>query len=205
MYSYLHVWDMKRVIYGQGDPYGSISRNVSPDPYDGTLISRFLDPNKTENSCWHPSSVPAVKTQDWKDNYYDNNIADNPVHETVPDKLIAPEHIVFERRTKYIAISQLTDDYMDTTGVAYILEGETLDDEPLVDLIEQFDPFNFSTLVVNNHNDTTQRHIHGDIKPPFNFTTADDWETRYWQYYDEPGDRWNDTVNFRDQITEGHT
>ena len=36
--------------------------------------------------------MPAVRTQSWLQNYEDDNIADNPVHPTVADKLIGPPH-----------------------------------------------------------------------------------------------------------------
>jgi hypothetical protein len=53
------------------------------------ILTRYKRPE--EHSFWMPSSVPAVKAQPWQFNYYDNNIADNPVHETVSDLLIGPE------------------------------------------------------------------------------------------------------------------
>ena len=55
------------------------------------ILSRYKNPNATVNNVWEPSSVPAVKTQSWGENYQDKNIADNPEHPTWADLLIAPE------------------------------------------------------------------------------------------------------------------
>lgn len=58
------------------------------------ILSRYKDPLVASNSVWSPSSVPAVRAQNWSENYVDKNIADNPVHPTVADLLIAPERCV---------------------------------------------------------------------------------------------------------------
>ena len=52
-----------------------------------------------------------------------SNMADNPIHPTPPDLLIGFEQTVQQRRAKYIAISRLTDDYLDTNGEVHIIEG----------------------------------------------------------------------------------
>ena len=78
----------------------------------GAIKSRFYDPRYGPNNYWMPKSVPAVKAQPWQNNYLDGNIADNPVMRTVPDKLIGLMHVSQLRRTKYIAVSKLTDDYL---------------------------------------------------------------------------------------------
>lgn len=41
------------------------------------------------------------------------------------DLLIAPEVIVESRRAKFLAVSQLDENYTDTTGVLRVIEGET--------------------------------------------------------------------------------
>ena len=46
-----------------------------------------------------------------------SNIVDNAVHPTHPDKLIGEEKIVEQRKAKYVAISKLSDDYLDTSGI----------------------------------------------------------------------------------------
>jgi len=125
--------EYKKVI-GQAIPIGSGS--------DYNIIkSRYLDPRDPANNFWLPNSVPGVQAQPWSANNMDgnchiswmvdgdnaadcSNIADNPPHRTPPDQLIGPQMVVEKRRTKYVAISQLTDDYLDTTGVLHSVEGE---------------------------------------------------------------------------------
>lgn len=46
-----------------------------------------------------------------------SNIADNPVHETLPDKLIGTKTVVETRLAKYVAVSLLTRDLLDTSSV----------------------------------------------------------------------------------------
>ncbi len=141
-------FEFKEVI-GQGDPsYESTREGVK---------SRFLDPNDPSNNIWKPSSVPGVNAQPWKSNYeagtcgirltdgdikrYDpnldehttvdrshcSNIADNPIHPTLPDQLRGEPQIVQKRRAKFIAVSQLTFDYLDTNGALSKFEGELED------------------------------------------------------------------------------
>jgi hypothetical protein len=88
------------------------------------IQSRYLNPDDPGNNIWLPSSVPGVQAQTWKANVQDRRVADNPIHPTLPDQLIGPPRVVEQRRTKYVAISQLTEDYLDTTGVLRSLEGE---------------------------------------------------------------------------------
>ena len=104
---YTEIWDTEKDFDGTGDPTV------------GAVLSKFFDPDDPVNSFWSPSSVPAVVTQPWHKNYYDANIADNPIIPALPDQLIALPHIVQKRRAKYVAICKLTDDYMKLT-VYYI-------------------------------------------------------------------------------------
>eukprot|EP00948_MAST-09A_sp_MAST-9A-sp1_P000178 g178.t1 len=99
------------------------------------ILSRFKYPEVADNNEWYPSSVPAVKAQTWRENYIDGNIADNPVHNTEADKLIGEYHVVEKRHSKYVAISKLTDDYLNTTGQLYVIEGELDDHQDLLALI----------------------------------------------------------------------
>ncbi|KAL3801395.1 hypothetical protein HJC23_007005 [Cyclotella cryptica] len=159
-----------KVVLGQGNPTHENSK-------DG-IRSRFLDPNDPENNVWVPGSVPALKGQTWKANYEDgtcgrrqanddkhhfdpslpfreepnrsdcSNIVDNPIHPTLPDKRIGPETVVQQRRAKYVAISRLTDDYLDTSGIVTTYEGELHEGADLLSLVRQFihkdDPFAWS-------------------------------------------------------------
>jgi hypothetical protein len=120
-----------KIVYGQGNP---------------VVPSLFLNPNISDNSWWVQTSVPAVKAQPWASSYRDgycgirllndnyeiddpnlatftpearancSNIADNPVHVSLQDKLIGVQRVIMTRRAKFLAMSSLTDDLMDTTG-----------------------------------------------------------------------------------------
>ena len=138
-------FEYKQVL-GQGDPSYANTK-------DG-IKSRFLDPNDPRNNAWKPNSVPGVKSQSWQANYesgtcgislvnedisrYDPNldehaakdrsncshIADNPIHRTPPDQLRGKPQVVERRRAKFVAVSKLTFDYLDTTGALSTFEGE---------------------------------------------------------------------------------
>lgn len=46
-----------------------------------------------------------------------SNIADNPIHETLPDKLVGTKTVAETRLAKYVAVSLLTRDLLDTSAV----------------------------------------------------------------------------------------
>jgi Ca2+-binding EF-hand superfamily protein len=50
--------------------------------------------------------------------------ADNRPHQTKPDRLTGPLHTVEARRAKYVAISSLTSDFLDTSELLKEVEGE---------------------------------------------------------------------------------
>lgn len=49
-----------------------------------------------------------------------SNIADNPIHDALPDKLIGTQAVVETRLAKYVAVSLLTRDLLDTTAVRHV-------------------------------------------------------------------------------------
>ena len=223
-------------------------------PLSGPITSRYLDPNDHKHNLWKPSSVPGVKAQSWSENVRSSecgyhayetddedsiagiqikdikctdrasSIIDNPIHSTPPDKLIGPERVVESRRAKFIAISQLTDDYLDTTGHTYVVEGEMEDDTDLANVIS------------NHFGKKGQLSIFlNDVLRPADFDTADelsevhidelqnisskrfdgyemapDWNTRFHQYERNYNDKADFSVgcivdgichvNFKDQI-----
>jgi hypothetical protein len=67
-----------------------------------------------------------------------SNIVDNPIHPTLPDKRMGPQDVVERRRAKYIAVSRLTDDYLDTSGIVTTMEGE-LEGTDLLSLVLEYD------------------------------------------------------------------
>jgi hypothetical protein len=210
-----------KVVIGQGDP---------------PIQSNFLSPADPNNSWWMATSVPAVKAQPWSFNYRDgfcgvrvldenldeldfnlelnfaptdrstcSNIADNVIHDSQADKLIGKQRIVASRRAKYMALSELTDDLMDTTGALQSFEGE-LDSGDLIGMIIEMGQFGFGA------GETIQSTFREPIRSEYE--TAQDYETRFYQYIFNYNDRASYSlgcvldgtcpVNYRDQLTEGN-
>ena len=196
--------EYKKII-GQGSPmYGSSK---------GGVESRFLDPNDARNNIWKPSSVPNLNAQSWKKNYqegscgiyltgdnfdrYDpnipyrdvkdrgncSNIADNPVHPTLPDKRIGPEEVIHKRRAKFVAISLLTDDYLDTTGVMTSYEGELEDGVDVSFLITNTKRSLFPTKndIISSTHATSVHQSESTIIP--------EWDSNLHQYEGKHNDR----------------
>jgi hypothetical protein len=209
----------RKIVIGQGNPI---------------ITSRFVSPNNSENSWWRPTSVPAVEAQAWSANYRDgycgirklnddydlndpnlakfqpevrdtcSNIADNPVHNAMPDKLIGILKVVLTRRAKFIAFSQLTEDFLDTTGYLSSFEGE-LESGNLISLLTELGQFGFGA----------GNSINSTFNPPkrSEYDTAVDYRRRFSQYILNFNDRATYSlacvldgvcpVNFRDQLTAG--
>ncbi len=212
--------DEYKVVVGQGDP---------------TISTNFISPASANNSWWIQTSVPAVKAQTWAANYRDgfcgvrvlddnlelldplltefepedrgtcSNIADNPIHEHFADKLIGVQRVVASRRAKYMAVSELTEDLMDTTGNLQSFEGE-LDSGDLIGMIIEMGQFGFGA------GDTITSTFRPPIRSEYN--TAFDYATRFHQYINNYNDRATYSlgcvidgtcpVNFRDDLTDGN-
>lgn len=219
-------------ILGQASPLQDESVNG--------VRSRFLDPGEPSNNQWIPNSVPGVKAQPWGSNYRDglcgirkkdndlgindpklsalivedrstcSNIVDNPVHPTLPDKLIGPNKVVQQRRTKFVSISRLTSDYLDTSGIVSNFEGEIDNDADLLSIIQKAKDNPFGWKSDEKLSSTYQPMVHDE-----NFHQAADWDTRFHQYERTYNDRSyystscvydgeNCPVNFKDQLTDQH-
>jgi len=195
-------FEYKKVL-GQGNPTYENSK-------DG-IQSRFLDPNDPANNAWIPNSVPSVKGQPWKANYeegvcgkrkinddmqhYDpnlpfreepnrgncSNIVDNPIHPTLPDKRIGPQTVTERRRAKYIAISKLSNDYLDTSGIVKVFEGE-LDGADLSSLVGN--PFGWHTNDINIDSSTFQPQVHDD-----KFAQKKQWEGEHHHFKHHVNDK----------------
>jgi hypothetical protein len=199
------------------------------------ITTRFVSPNDSQNSWWRPTSVPAVHAQDWSSNYRDgycgirklnddfnlfepnladfvpqdrsicSNIADNPIHATPQDKLIGVLRVVLQRRAKYIAVSHLTPDFLDTNGQLTAFEGQ-LEAGHLISLIAELGQFGFGSGAKINSTFTPPQRAEYD--------TAVDYKIRFSQYVYNQNDRATYSlacvldgycpVNFRDQITTGN-
>ncbi|KAL9182021.1 hypothetical protein ACHAXT_012364 [Thalassiosira profunda] len=174
----------RKEVRGQGSPAYENSK-------DG-IQSRFLDPNDPANNAWVPNSVPGLKGQPWKANseggvcglrkvnddmqHFDpnlpnrevpdrrecSNIVDNPIHPTLPDERIGPSEVVERRRAKYVAVSRLTDDYLDTNGVVRTFAGELVGRD-LLELARQYntqDSFGWTSGFVDAIGSTFQPQVH---------------------------------------------
>ena len=187
--------DEYKVVIGSGNPL---------------VTSKFLNPNVSENSWWMQTSVPSVKAQPWANNYMDglcgirkldddhdvldpeletfvpnsrktcSNIADNPTHPTLQDKLIGAMRILTQRRAKYIALSELTADYLDTTGVLTSIEGE-FEAGNLISMITNLGQFGFGP------GSKLSSTFMGPKRT--NFSTAIDYKYRFRQYMLDYNDR----------------
>jgi hypothetical protein len=127
------------------------------------------------------------------------------------DKLIGVQSIVKTRRAKFVAISGLTDDYLDTTGYVHSVEGQlgnmNLESADLESLIAGMGQFGFGSGEM----------IASTFIPPVRseYETAADWKYRFMQYVRTHNDRAAYSlacivdgvcpVNFKNQITVGQT
>ena len=195
-------FEYKKVL-GQGNPLYENSKHG--------ISSRFLDPENPANNEWVPDSVPGVKGQTWNANYKDgtcgkqnldddiqffdpalssreqpnrgncSNIVDNPTHPTLPDRRMGPQTVIEKRRAKYIAVSRLTDDYLDTSGILTTYEGELEDGADLLSLVQQFrdggNPFGWKASKANDMGTTFQSQIHDD-----QFTQIKNWALNHHQH-----------------------
>lgn len=191
----------RKVIVGQGQ--------AGPNSNQG-VISLFVSPNNGNNSWWMQTSVPSVQAQPWASNYRDgycgirvlddnhdlndpdlatfeassretcSNIKDNPVHAALPDQLIGVQRIVTTRRAKFMAVSELTDDLMDTTGSLTSFEGEQ-DSGDLISMIIEMGQYGFGPGST----------IGSTFAPPgrSEYKTAVDYQTRFRQYIRNFNDR----------------
>ena len=111
------------------------------------LKSRYKYAGLTHvHDYWSPSSIPSIKghIQPWSQNYMDGNIADNPVHSTTPDTLIAPSEVVFTRRAKYVSITKLSPNFLELTKFTNLFEGEAIN-RTLNSILDDFGQFGWSS------------------------------------------------------------
>lgn len=132
-----------------------------------------------------------------------SNVVDNAVHPTPPDKLIGSDIIVEQRRAKFVAISKLTDDYLDTSGVIKSFEGEMENASDLITLVSGMSGFGWDSG--DEIGSAYQQQVFTE------FDTVHDWETRFHQYETNYNDRamyslacmldGSCPVNFKDQVS----
>lgn len=73
---------------------------------------------KADYVAWFSATTSLV------DGVRDQLKVDNAVHPTRQDQLTGPLHVVERRRAKYVAISELSDDYLSTAGLVREVEGD---------------------------------------------------------------------------------
>ena len=111
-----------------------------------------------------------------------SNIADNPLHPAIADRLVGVERVVETRRAKQVAISSLTSDMLDTTGSLRSFEGELEDAQDMISLLAQYAQFDWDS----------GRTLGATYRPPVHapgFGMERDWETRFQQYDINHNDR----------------
>ena len=130
-----------------------------------------------------------------------SNIQDNPIHETLKDKLIGIEQIIFSRKVKFVAISTLTFDFLETTGYVKTYEGQ-LENNNLISLITNMGQFGLQS----------NENIESTFVPPVrsSYQTELDYKIRFMQYIRSFNDRSSYSlacvldgvcpVNYRNQI-----
>jgi hypothetical protein len=130
------------------------------------------------------------------------------VHSTPPDKLIGTLRKVESRLARYVAVSRLTSDLLDTTGILHSFEGELEEGDPLGALSPGglFGESPAGGILP----------LGSTFLPPkqAGFATAVDSGSRMHQYEEHFNDRARYSlacvldgscpVNFRDQITVGN-
>ena len=117
------------------------------------------------------------------------------------DKLIGIEQIIFSRKVKFVAISTLTFDFLETTGYVKTYEGQ-LENNNLISLITNMGQFG---LQPNENIDST-------FVPPVrsSYQTELDYKIRFMQYIRSFNDRSSYSlacvldgvypVNYRNQV-----
>jgi hypothetical protein len=202
-----YPFEYKKVI-GQSSPLQENSLNG--------IQSRFLDPLDPVNNYWKASSVPGVKSQPWGANYQDgscgmrklnedlqiydpnlpelqvenrqecSNIADNPIHPTSPDQRVGLDDIVERRRAQYVAVSQLTDDFLDTSGILHRYEGELEDGMDLISIVNQAKTFGTQSP---GSEEVIQSASKPDVNGGDNFKQSLSWDTKFHQFEEKYNDR----------------
>ena len=157
-----------------------------------------------------------------------SNIADNPLHATPADLLTGRLAVVETRRAKYVAVSRLTDDFLDTSSLLQSFEGELEDEADMVSLLTGFGS-QFGWAPGSQMGSTFHAPVDSSAQPGPDtsargaggkagslgfeeFRMSADTDTRMHQYERAFGDRaefslacvldGSCTVNFRDQVVD---
>ena len=102
-----------------------------------------------------------------------SNIRDNPIHDSMADKLIGALEVVGNRRAKFVSVARMTADFLDTTGQQQTFEGE-LENGDLMTIIGNMGQFGFGS------GDDIATTFRAPVRSEFQ--TAVDYKTRFRQY-----------------------
>ena len=208
-------FEYKKVL-GQGHPMyensknGIQSRFLDPnDPTNNVWIPNSVPSvkgqtwkaNYEEGTCGMKNSNidddmqrydPDLPNRKDVDRSHCSNIVDNPIHRTVPDKRIGPQEVVERRRAKYVAVSRLTEDYLDTSGMVHIVEGELEGSANLLSLVRGYkeksngDSFGWTATKTKSVATEEDSIIGTTYQPPVrdevHFAQTRDWEAQHRQY-----------------------
>ena len=109
------------------------------------------------------------------------------MHPTMPDELVGELYVVETRRAKFVAVSALTPDLLDTTAELDSFEGE-VEDSPLDSLMQSYGQFDWG---IDGHGEARSSTFEPPISAPdaFNFKPRLAAETRFHQYQTHYNDR----------------
>ena len=142
-----------------------------------------------------------------------SNIADNPPHIAGQDKLLGAKYVSFSRTARFVAVSTLTSDGLDTTGIVRTVEGGVELNRPLSDIVNPQDLFGIvlnsfqtsfeylSRLTSYEYDPATTRLLASTYQSPVLFSelpngavsnkgdSNKDWSMQFKQYIYSYGDR----------------
>ncbi|GMF42411.1 unnamed protein product [Phytophthora fragariaefolia] len=131
---------------------------------------------KADYAAWFSATTSLV------DDSRDKLKVDNAIHATGPDRLTGPLHVIERRRAKYVAISALTDDYLNTRGLLREVEGDFEGRESLLNY------FAFSEDLFGLADSADGSVLGDEIKPFHEFLSpamlgdrASYWNGRHWE------------------------
>ncbi|KAI9983168.1 hypothetical protein PInf_007095 [Phytophthora infestans] len=131
---------------------------------------------KADYAAWFSSTTSLV------DDARNKLKVDNAIHATGPDRLTGPLHVVERRRAKYVAISALADDYLNTRGLLREVEGNFEGREALLSF------FAFSEGLFGLADSADEAVLGDEIKPFRELLSpvmlrdrASYWNGRHWE------------------------
>ncbi|POM71085.1 Carbohydrate-binding protein [Phytophthora palmivora] len=149
---------------------------AKPEVFEALKDNTTNSITKADYAAWFSATTSLV------DDARNKLKVDNAIHATGPDRLTGPLHVVEQRRAKYVAISALTDDYLNTRGLLREVEGDFEGREAL------FNFFAFSEDLFGLVDSADGSVLAEEIKPFREFLSpailrdrASYWNGRHWE------------------------